>query len=87
MHNLLLQDKLLLVLQLHDTSNPDPTLWKDGGRRRSIILARGDYCPETRDNIMLLLNKMKLRRALKRLKIPYMIMGDLKMMNTLTGYR
>ena len=35
------QDKLLLVLQLHDLANPDPTLWKDGGRRRSIILARG----------------------------------------------
>ena len=28
---------------------------------------------------------MKLRRALKKLKIPYQIMGDLKMMNTLTG--
>ena len=36
------QDKLLLVLQLHDLANPDPTLWKDGGRRRSIILARGN---------------------------------------------
>ena len=35
---------------------------------------------------MLLLNKMKLRRALKALNIPYQIMGDLKMMNTLTGF-
>ena len=45
----------------------------------------GDYCPETRDNLELLISKMKLRRALKKLKIPYQIMGDLKMMNTLTG--
>ena len=35
------QDKLLLVLQIHDLANPDPAFWKDGGRRRSIILARG----------------------------------------------
>ena len=35
------KDKLLLVLQIHDLANPDPTLWKDGGRRRAIILARG----------------------------------------------
>ena len=35
------KDKLLLVLQIHDLENPDPALWKDGGRRRSIILARG----------------------------------------------
>ena len=51
-----------------------------------IASLSGDYCPETRDNLMLLLNKMKLRRALKALNIPYQIMGDLKMMNTLTGF-
>ena len=50
-----------------------------------IVNLSGDYCPETRDNIELLISKMKLRRALKKLKIPYQIMGDLKMMNTLTG--
>ena len=108
------QDKMLMVLQLHDLDNPDATMWKDGGRRRSIILARGtlreavgkclhsnfkiqfilslmgpisgDYCAETRDNLEILIVKMKLRRALKRLQIPYQIMGDLKMMNTLTGF-
>ena len=46
----------------------------------------GDYCPETRDNLELLISKMKLRRALKKLNIPYQVMGDLKMMNTLTGF-
>ena len=46
----------------------------------------GDYCAETRDNLEILIVKMKLRRALKRLQIPYQIMGDLKMMNTLTGF-
>ena len=44
-----------------------------------------DYCPETPDNIELVISKMKLRRVLKRLNIPYQIMGDLKMMNILTG--
>ena len=54
------QDKLLLVLQLHDLANPDPTLWKDGGRRRSIILARGN------NSICYLNNGKFVRRLLSR---------------------
>ena len=35
------QDKCIVVIQMHDLANPDPTYFKDGGRRRSIIVARG----------------------------------------------
>ena len=35
------QDKCIVVIQMHDLNNPDPTYFKDGGRRRSIIIARG----------------------------------------------
>ena len=35
------QDKCIVVIQLHDLANPDPSYFKDGGRRRSIIVARG----------------------------------------------
>ena len=68
------QDKCLVVIQMHDLDNPDPTIFKDGGRRRSIIVARGliniiivnftdrwsqgDYCAETRDNLELILGKL-----------------------------
>lgn len=40
---------------------------------------------ETRDNLELILGKLKLRRSLKKLGISYHIIGDLKMCNTLTG--
>ena len=36
------QEKLILVLQVHDLDeSADPAVFKEGGRRRSIILARG----------------------------------------------
>ena len=35
------QEKCLLVINIHDLDDPSPTMFKDGGRRRSIIIARG----------------------------------------------
>ena len=37
------QEKCILVMNIHDLDNQDvPTMFKDGGRRRSIIIARGN---------------------------------------------
>jgi len=39
--------KVLVTMHLYDDQEPDKDpLFKDGGWRRAIILARADYCPE-----------------------------------------
>ena len=40
--------KLVATLFLHDLDNPkaDKQHYKDGGWRKSLLLAEGDYCPE-----------------------------------------
>ena len=52
------QDKILVTLQLYDLAcdkdekcDPD---YLEGGRRRTLVIARADYCPESRHNIGML---------------------------------
>ena len=49
------QDKILITLQCYDLANDsdedsDPD-YKEGGRRRCLVIGRADYCPESRQNI------------------------------------
>ena len=99
--------KLVCSLFLHDLDNPKPDneRYKEGGWRKAIILAEGDYCPEvilqkilcaplnqahfqTYENIKLMIMKLNLLQSLTVLTergIPYMFIGDNKMVQECTG--
>ena len=40
--------KLVCTMFLHDRDNPDHGPFKDGGWRRSVVLGKGDNCPEVK---------------------------------------
>ena len=94
-------------MHLYDDLEPDKDpLFKDGGWRRSIILARADYCQEvlmndkvsllliskcilhsfqTRENVEMILSKLGLLEALRKLDLNFKIINDLKVAHNYTG--
>ena len=83
---------MLIVLQVYDlddvengeedTGDPD---YQAGGRRRTLVIGRADYCPENRPNIQYAVEKLRLFETLRSLSHPYHILGDCKVINDLIG--
>ena len=66
--------------------NPDPEgEFKDRGRRKAIILCRADYAPENRENILLMLSTLHLIPRIRKMKLKYEFIGDMKVQAALLG--
>ena len=80
------KDKLVIVLQVYDMdeTGTDKEKYKALGCRRAIVIGRGDYVGENRDNVEYMFQKLKIFETLQHYKSSQII-SDLKMANILTG--
>ena len=78
--------KLIIVLQIYDMDKDgtDKEKYKSLGCRRTIVIGRGDYVGENRDNIEYMFKKLKIFETLQQYK-SYHFISDLKVSNLLTG--
>ena len=79
-------NKLIIVLQIYDMDQDGAVKekYKSLGSRRTIVIGRGDYVGENRDNIEYMFKKLKIFETLQQYK-SYHIISDLKISNLLSG--
>ena len=86
--------KVIVIAQIYDLSELDDDgdandekkmdKMKSLGAKRSLVIARGDFAYESRDNIELIYNKLKLFETMQSYPHWYHL-GDCKVQNTCAG--
>ena len=90
-------NKVIFVVQIFDLSELDEAdgddldedgnkkdLFKSLGAKRSLVIARGDFAYESRDNLELIYRKLKIYETMQHFDSWHQI-GDCKLQNSTTG--